>query len=149
MDQIQPGTKSFTSRAALDDYLEGFNSDDFPRYCAYYHKDIIMDIKSLEDKTLEGFLKWIKPLHKCVTEELIPKRVAVDVGGKYVAVDYEVQFRGLEGFQTDNFAGKWGHVYAGEGPLVHMSLWYHLDPEGHITRLESTNTHVIRWAQPQ
>ncbi|CAI4213574.1 unnamed protein product [Parascedosporium putredinis] len=148
MEDIQPGTKSLTSRAAFDDYIAGFNSDDYSRYCAYYSKDIVMDLKSLEDKTLSGYLNWIKPLHASVSEELRPKKVAIDVDKKYVAVDVDVQFLGRDGFKTENFAGKWGHVYPGAGPLVHMSIWYHLDPEGHIYRLESTQSYVLEWAQP-
>lgn len=44
MDGIHPGTKKLTTRAALDDYIADFNVDDFPRYCAYYAKDVIVSV---------------------------------------------------------------------------------------------------------
>ncbi|KAM5347452.1 hypothetical protein ACJ41O_010457 [Fusarium nematophilum] len=136
MDGIKPGTKSLTTREALDDYVAGFNADDFPRFCAYYAKDVVINIPAIQDKTLEGYVGWIKMLHTRVTEELIPQKVTIDVPGGFVAVDYHVQFRGIGDFKTDNFNDRLGPVDNGVGPLVQMSLKYLLNPDGHIAHLE-------------
>ncbi|KAH7120628.1 hypothetical protein EDB81DRAFT_861699 [Dactylonectria macrodidyma] len=136
MDGIQPGTKKLTTRAALDDYVTGFNSDDFPRFCAYYAEDAVMNIPALQDKSLGAYIQWLKTLHTMVSEELIPKKVDIDVPGAYVSVEYQVQFRGLGDFKTDNFNGRLGPVSNGTGPLVQMSLKYRLNPDGHIAQIE-------------
>lgn len=48
MDGIKPATKRLVTRANLDDYIAGFNTDDFPRYCAYYAKDVVVSVSTLE-----------------------------------------------------------------------------------------------------
>lgn len=108
-----------------------------------------MNISELNNKTLEGYVEWLKPLHSLVSEELIPRKIAIDVDGKYIAVDYHVQFRGLGDFKTDNFIDKFGPVYNGAGPLVQMSLWYHLNSDGFVSELEVNGFGLVKAASPE
>ncbi|GME28680.1 putative hydrolase family protein [Neofusicoccum parvum] len=140
MDGLAVATKSMRTLADFEDYIAAFNADDFPGYCAYYAKDVFMNIGSLSEKTLQGYLEWIKPMRVGVSETLNPQRVAFDRDGSCVVARVHTKFRGREGFRTDNFAGKWGPVYPGEGPLVLMTVWYMLDKEGHIIELAADSS---------
>jgi hypothetical protein len=52
-----------------------------------------------------------------------PKRIALDVEGGWVAVEYHAQFTGKDGFKLDDFVG-WGPLFPGGGPLVKLVTWY-------------------------
>lgn len=75
-----------------------------------------------------------------VTETLNPTRVAFDRDQNCVVARFHTKFRGCEGFRIDDFAGKWGPVHPGEGPIVLMTVWYMLDEDGHIKELASDST---------
>lgn len=47
MSNLKPGTKQLTTRAAVDDYVAGFNSDDFPRFIAYYAEDAVVSATAI------------------------------------------------------------------------------------------------------
>ncbi|KXH43253.1 hypothetical protein CNYM01_03228 [Colletotrichum nymphaeae SA-01] len=167
MDDIRPATKKLTTRAAVEDYVAGFNADDFARFSGYYAKDAIvstcdtvthvqkpssfvlsltlaaflsqLNIPALEDKSLTGYIAWLKAMHTMVSEELIPQDIIMEPSGRQVHVNYHVQFRGLGDFRTENFNGRLGPVSRGTGPLVRMSLTYQLNCDGHITGIEVSN----------
>ncbi|VUC25688.1 unnamed protein product [Clonostachys rosea] len=147
MSDIKPSTKQFTTRAAVDDYVTGFNSDDFPRFIAYYAEDAVLNIPALQDdKSLGAYIGMLKHLHTMVSEELVPQKVDIDVPGGFVSIDYHVQFLGLGGFKTDNFNGRLGPVSEGTGPLVRMSLKYRLNAEGHISGIEVNDFALLKEA---
>ncbi|KAL2679404.1 hypothetical protein Neosp_010178 [[Neocosmospora] mangrovei] len=150
MSDLKPGTKQLTTKAAVDDYVAGFNSDDFPRFIAYYAEDAVLDLPALQDdKSLGAYIGMLQHLHTMVSEELIPQKVAIDVQGGFVSIDYHVQFLGLGDFKTDNFNGRLGPVSEGTGPLVRMSLKYRLSAEGHISGIEVNDFALLKEASPQ
>ncbi|KAH7208540.1 hypothetical protein DER44DRAFT_770445 [Fusarium oxysporum] len=150
MSDLKPGTKQLTTRAAVDDYIAGFNSDDFPRFIAYYAEDAVLNIPALQgDKSLGAYIGMLKHLHTMVSEELIPQKVTIDELGGFVSVDYHVQFLGLGDFKTDNFNGRLGPVSEGTGPLIRMSLKYRLNAEGHISGIEVNDFALLKEASPK
>ncbi|KAJ3541562.1 hypothetical protein NM208_g4555 [Fusarium decemcellulare] len=173
MEDIKPATKTLTTRTAVDDYVAGFNADDFARFSGYYAEDAVvsklgitalsqlacwcrsltltdllsqLNIPALEDKSLTGYITWLKGMHTMVSEELIPQHVEIDESGGLVHVDYHVQFKGLGDFKTDNFNGRLGPVSNGTGPLVQMSLTYRLNSDGHIAGIEVTHFALLKEA---
>lgn len=98
-----------------------------------------LNIPALEDKSLTGYIAWLKAMHTMVSEELIPQDIIIEPSGTQVHVNYHVQFRGLGDFRTENFNGRLGPVSRGTGPLVRMSLTYQLNCDGHITGIEVSN----------
>ncbi|RMJ09870.1 hypothetical protein CDV36_010510 [Fusarium kuroshium] len=150
MSDLKPGTKQFTTRTAVDDYVAGFNSDDFDRFIAYYAEDAVLNIPALQDdKSLGAYIGMLRHLHTMVSEELSPQKVTIDVPGGFVSVDYHVQFLGLGDFKTDNFNGRLGPVSEGTGPLVRMSLKYSLSAEGHISGIEVNDFALLKQASPE
>ena len=103
----------------------------------------------LRDQTLDGYINWIKPAHAAVSEELQLFRWAWDRERNLLAADYHVQFRGREGVDIKQFQGGWGPAYHGHGPLVGMSIWYHLDERGFIKELEASGAWVMKMADPK
>ncbi|KAH8803440.1 hypothetical protein F5884DRAFT_861766 [Xylogone sp. PMI_703] len=140
MADIDLGTKTLQSRMDFNDYVEGFNSDDFPRYCAYYAPNIEMIFPTLEDKTFPGFYNWVVSLHQGVTEELVPVKVSVDKDGQYVVAEFHTRFRSKSGFQAITSLEEYG-------PVVKIVAWYKLDEKGHISRLKVT-ADLLERAEP-
>lgn len=96
-----------------------------------------VNISALQDKTLKGYIEFLGPLHSQVSETLKLQKFAFDKYGKYIAADFHTEFRSKGEFETDQFAGQWGPMYADKGPLVRMLVWLHLSPEGYVIQLDS------------
>jgi len=75
----------------------------------------------------------VDEIHAGMRETLELKRVVF--GQDIVVTEMHTQFRGINGYETDNLAGRWGPVWPGNGPLVKMFVWYTLDKDGHIIQL--------------
>lgn len=101
-----------------------------------------MNVKTLPgEKTLKGYLDWIKPLHSRYVEKLVPKKLIIDRDGKYVVGEFHTEFTARTAeFQSDNFLGKWGPIDEKIGPVIKMIVFYHLDDAGKITQLEPEST---------
>ncbi|EEU33651.1 uncharacterized protein NECHADRAFT_89280 [Fusarium vanettenii 77-13-4] len=125
-------TKAIRSRADLEDYVYNFNANNKAEYAAYYSKDTMVD-----------------QIHSCMRETLVLKKVVFSQ--EAVATEIHTQFRGINGFETDNLDGRWGPVWPDNGPLVRMFVWYTLDKDGHIIELaedasvmKEASRHTIR-----
>lgn len=82
-----------------------------------------MNFAMLTEKTLQGYMNWVGPMHENIQETLGPKRVSFDVDGDYVAIEFHTKFTTKHGHSEDNFLGRWGPVYTEDGPLVKMYVW--------------------------
>ncbi|KAF4962115.1 hypothetical protein FSARC_9775 [Fusarium sarcochroum] len=130
---LRLGTKSIRNRADLDDYVYHFNANDKAEYTAYYSKDAVFRLSGFPDRSTDEFLSWVDEIHAGMRETLDLKRVVF--GQDIVVTEMHTQFRGINGYETDNLAGRWGQVWPGNGPLVKMFVWYTLDKDGHIIQL--------------
>ncbi|KAH7237945.1 hypothetical protein B0J15DRAFT_529384 [Fusarium solani] len=142
-------TKAIRSRADLEDYVYNFNANNKAEYAAYYSKDTVFKFSTFPDRTLDEFLAWVDQIHSCMRETLVLKKVVFSQ--EAVATEMHTQFRGINGFETDNLDGRWGPVWPDNGPLVRMFVWYTLDKDGHIIELaedasvmKEASRHTIR-----
>ncbi|SPJ89664.1 uncharacterized protein FTOL_13025 [Fusarium torulosum] len=140
---LRLGTKSIRSKADLEEYVRHFNRDDKVEYTAYYAKDAVFRFSGFPDRTVEEFMVWADQIHAGMRETLNIDKVVFSPD--LVVTELHTQFRGINGYETDNLAGRWGPVWEGNGPLVKMFVWYHLDKDGHVCLL-SEDAYVMKEA---
>ncbi|KAH7202930.1 hypothetical protein IWW34DRAFT_759354 [Fusarium oxysporum f. sp. albedinis] len=140
---LRIGTKSIRSKADLEDYVRHFNRDDKAEYTAYYAKDAVFRFSGFPDRSLDEFMAWADQIHAGMRETLNIQRIVFSPD--VVVAELHTEFRGINGYETDNLAGRWGPVWEGNGPLVKMFIWYHLDKDGHICLL-TEDAYVIKEA---
>ncbi|KAJ5904877.1 uncharacterized protein N7473_001793 [Penicillium subrubescens] len=125
-------TKSIRSVSDLENYLEGLNTNDPLAFTPYYAPDAIFKWSGQPDRSINEFLDWVLDVHIAVTEKLSLRKAIFNGDGTVIAAEVTMQFQGNGNFETDNFVGKWGPVWPGNGPLVRAYVWYTLDKDGHI-----------------
>ncbi|KAK5064364.1 hypothetical protein LTR84_000197 [Exophiala bonariae] len=131
------GTRGLHTREDLNTYLDAFNHDDYDTYTRYYHENFRMNIEAIQERDINGFVKWATHTHQHeVAEEVVPRKIIFDKTEKFVVIDSVVKFRGRKSYVNENWNGL-GPIQEGTGPDVRMVIFYRLDDQARVLEIEA------------